>query len=300
MEHYVRTLPLFSQGKVRDTFSIPGHDSLLLMVATDRLSTHNIVHRSLIPGKGMILNALSIFWVKEILRYYPTHLMTYGKKIYDYLPVGVSYPEDLHQRAVIVKKLEIIPIEFIWRCRMIGSLYDNFYSKGKENPYGLFLPLNMRKMDCFNVPIFTPTEKSETDDAVLSSEERMNFSRAVHLTRKVYEAGRMYALKKGVDIIDYKGEVGKNGKGKHYIADEILTPDCCRFVLGSDIKIGDDPKWMDKELFRIHARKVWGTGKKEPIDFPSNVIDKGLERYKNLFEVITGGSLEAFQKMALS
>lgn len=296
MKPYIENLPLFGQGKVRDTFIIPKHEDLLLMVATDRLSTHNIVHNSLIPGKGMILNALSIFWTKAVLGDIPTHLVAYGKNIYRYLPGKITdYPEDLHLRAVVVKKLSILPYEFIWRARMAGSLYD-IYSKGIKNPYGLEFHRPLQKMSLFETPVFTPTDKSETDDPRVALEVRLEHPEATNLTRRVYNRGRNYALKRGIDIIDFKGEVGKDKKGKFYIADEILTGDCCRFVSLSSIKLGEDPEWMDKEPFRIYAKEAWGEGKKVPLDFPPEIVLEGVARYITLFEVILEKSLGAFQK----
>ncbi len=300
MKSYLYGLDLFGQGKVRDTFTIPHFPDLLFIVATDRLSTHNIVHRSLVPGKGMVLNALSIFWAENVLKDIPNHLVVYGMKIYDYLPgERGDYPEDLHLRAVIVKKLDMIPYEFIWRGRLAGSLYGSFYSKEIKNPYEVFIAKGLDKMSLFEPPVFTPTDKSETDDPVSGIKVSNKHPEAVSFTQDVYSEGKKYALERGIEIIDFKAEVGRDREGKLYLADEWLTPDCCRFVRASAIKVGENPKWMDKELFRVYAVNVWDGGEKYPLDFSPNIVAEGTERYRTIFEILAEQSLETFQKKVL-
>lgn len=147
------------QGKVRDTFQVPDRPELLLVVATDRISTHNVVHKSVIPGKGTFLTQMTIFWMTEILGV-PNHLIAWGKDIYKYIPIDIDLPEGIHERAVIVKKLEMIPIEFIFRDFMAGSLWND-YRYGRPNPYGLEIPGGLQLMSRFQGTVFTPTDKSE-------------------------------------------------------------------------------------------------------------------------------------------
>jgi phosphoribosylaminoimidazole-succinocarboxamide synthase len=165
------------QGKTRETWTLPNWPFLLLMVTSQRLSTHNVVHKSLIPLKDQVLTALTIFWLTQVLQKIPHHLVAYGRRIYDYLPKS-DYPADLHLHALITRRLEIILVEFIWRAYLAGSLWKKFYSKLREgmseeemrelDPYGLNLPLGLPYMHRFDTPIFTPTRKSEHDEPTLS------------------------------------------------------------------------------------------------------------------------------------
>ena len=298
---YVAGLPLFNQGKVRDTFKIPGHPNYLLVVATDAISTHNVSHLSLVPGKGQILTALSLFWLNTTLPGTPTHIVGSGMEIFNWLPQNIAYPADLHLRAVVVKKLHMLGYEFIYRARMAGSLWKS-YQAGEPNPYGLTLPEGLQLMSEFEHPIFTPTEKSETDDPISSLLVEVTVPRRVHdLTRSVYHYGRAYALSKGIDIIDCKEEVGMDKQGFVYLADEWLNGDCCRFVRVEDIQVGIEPPWADKEIFRQAAVKQWG-GKKSgpPLEFSPEVIEKGIGAYHSVFEQLTDRSLSQFQKEMLS
>lgn len=294
-------LTLVHRGKVRDTYKLDSRT--LLVVATNRLSTHNIVHESIIPGKGEILTALSVFWTREVLGDYPeieTHLEAAGSDIYQYLPPSVRarFPK-LHHRAVVVRQLEMFPVEFIYRGYLAGSLYDKFYVKGKENPYDIEIPPGLPLMHRFDEVIFTPTDKSETDEPLPAEEVATRFPGAVALAEKVYTLIRAYANQKGIEIVDTKLELGKNGYGETVLADEIVTPDSSRFVELSAIKEGENPPWLDKQLLRDEAEKIWAGGPKRPLAFPSEIVEKSVEKYGKIFSRLTGFTLEEYQRDCL-
>lgn len=292
-------LPLFHQGKVRDTFAVV--DSHLLGVcATDRLSTHNIVHVTKVPDKGAVLTALTVYWHLFALGPYPTHIVAYGSRIYDYLPKGLVYPEDLHRRMLIVAKLKMVPIEFIWRARMAGSLWRD-YQQGRDL-YGLGSRLRsgLRLMDKFEHPIFTPTDKSATDNPLEQAAVTAKYSAAVDLTGNAYTRMRGHLESRGIEMIDTKLEVGYDGAGDVVIADEFGTPDSSRFVTASEIQPGREPTWYDKEFFRKFAEGEWLVRKeKVPLVFPAEIVELGVLRYHELFERVTGQPLHAFQKQYL-
>lgn len=289
----VQGLQCIHQGKVRDTFAIPFQPHLLLVVATDRVSTHNIVHESTIPLKGQALTALTVFWMEQQFKDINTHLFVSGEAIYQYLPAG-TYPPDLHHRAVIVEKLEMIPIEFIFRSRMAGSLWKDSYSKGIQNPYGVDLPSELTLMSSFDMPIFTPTDKSDTDDPLKAEEIVLFYPEAYLLARKVYERGRIFAATKGIEIIDGKFEMGFNREGEVVLADECLTPDSCRFVRADEIVVGKEPSWLDKQHLREEAERIWNGGKKVPLAFSEKVCAETSARYGELVQAFTGFPLEVF------
>lgn len=282
------------QGKVRDTFAVPGRPDLLLLVATDRISTHNIIHRSTIPGKGIALTALSVFWMEKLRKEYliPTHLRDYGTGIYGYFPKG-DCPDDLHRRAIIVGKADVIPIEFIFRERMAGSLWKDFYSKGLPNPYGLILPAGLGLMSPFHAPAFTPTRKSEHDEPVPADETERNYPEASELALTAYDVIHDHAFRKGIEIIDGKEEIGIDRvSGRITLIDECGTPDCCRFIEAGSAVVGEEPRWLDKQFVREEAERAWAGGKKVPLEFTDAVISETSGRYREIVTRLTGVDLD--------
>jgi phosphoribosylaminoimidazole-succinocarboxamide synthase len=292
-------LTLAYQGKTRDTYDIG--DGCLLIVATDRISTHNIVHLSTIPGKGGVLTALTVFWFTEVLDELPNHLVAYGNRIYDYLPGNRSdYPDDLRLRAIVVRKLSIIPVEFIFRGYLAGSLYDKFYAKGIVNPYDVALPDGLTKMSSFNRPVFTPTEKSDTDDPVKAADIVRRHHRATEMAAAAFNETRQYANTRGIEIIDGKFEIGIDRVGQHFIADEVATPDSSRFTLLEKIVEGQDPPWLDKQIARDEAERVWSTVQKQPLLFAPLLVHRMVDTYRQLFAQLTGSKLGDFQNHRLA
>lgn len=296
-------LPLIHQGKTRDTFpAMPGYR---LIVATNRLSTHDVVHKSEVPHKGEVLTALTIFWIKEVLEPagIPHHLAAYGKDVYG----GISgkredYPENLHHRAIVVGELEMIPVEFIVRARLMGSLYKNYYVDSKHlkpNPYGIELSPDLSLMSEFDPPIFTPTDKSETDDPINSLETARRYTQAYSLMVKMFTLARKYLSERGIDLCDSKFEFGFDRNGLVRVGDEIFTPDSSRYSESLKIVLGQEPPWLDKQIARNEAQRIWGKEPKYPLEFSSEIIE-GLSRtYLDIFSRITGMSLGDFQKKFL-
>lgn len=274
-------LECIHQGKVRDTYVIPEYPELLLMVATDRVSTHNIVHLSEVPMKGYALTALTSFWMTTVLEGDRTHLVAHGKVIYDYLPEQV-YPADLHRRAIVVTKLDMLPIEFVFRSRMAGSLWKDYYKKGIQNPYGLDLPPGLELMSPFNKVLFTPTDKSETDEPLDAAKTKVKYEIAAQCALDAYVDGRAFAATKGIEIIDGKFEIGIDPEGYFTIGDECLTPDSCRFVNADGVKVGTEPAWLDKEYLRAEAERMWAGGKKHPLTFSPEAIEETTRRYEEI------------------
>lgn len=292
----VNELECVHQGKVRDTFAIPGMSNLLLVVATDRVSTHNKVHLSEIQYKGQSLTALTVFWMGYVFGNMDTQLEAFGGEIYNYLPKG-DYPADFHLRAIIVKKLEMIPVEFIFRDRMAGSLLKDYYSKGIQNPYGIKLDEGLELMSPFWSAIFTPTDKSETDDPLPAAKVVSMYPDAYNLARSIYCKGREVAARNGIEIIDGKLEIGIDPNTKEVVlADECLTPDSCRFVKAGTIEVGKEPAWMDKQYLREEAECIWAGGEKSPLQFSEEVCSQTSARYLEIFQALTGHSLGDFQK----
>jgi phosphoribosylaminoimidazole-succinocarboxamide synthase len=291
-------LPTLHQGKVRDTSSLPRHPGLRVIDATNRVSTHNVCHTSKIPDKGEILLALSLFWEQKLKMEFgiATHTHAFGPSIYDYIPRN-QVPEDFHQHAIVAYDVEMMPWEFIFRARMLGSLWDDYYSQGLPNPYGLILPPGMRLMEKFPKIIFTPTNKSATDDPVESALVERAEPSAVRSMQGYFEWMRKYALERNIEILDMKCEAGFRN-GRRTIADECGTPDCCRYVDAKSIIIGENPEWLDKQYLREEAMRLWeeAGGVKKPITFSDQAIQETRRRYHEIVERLTGMTLSELQR----
>jgi len=297
----VLCLKLIHQGKTRDTFETRDSETLLI-VATNRLSTHNVIHLSEVPHKGQVLTALTIFWLKELLEKngIKHHLVAYGTDIYKHLPGNLSnYPKYLHNHAIIVKKLKMFPVEFIYRKYMTGSLFKNFYSKGLSNPYGLEIEPGLQQMSEFGIPVFTPTDKSATDEPLNAKATRENYPSASVMSLEVFTLISDYLKKLGLELVDSKFEIGVDNLECVTIADEIATPDSSRFCEISEITLGNEPSWLDKQVARDEAERIWGKGEKHPLEFNSDIIRQLSATYLRIFHRITGMKLQDFQHSVL-
>lgn len=288
-------LELIHQGKTRDTYRA---GDKRLVVASDRLSTHNVVHLSEVPRKGEVLTALTVFWLKQVLEPEGVihHLKACGRKIYDHLPGKPSdYPADLHHRAIVVQDLAMLPVEMIFRNYLAGSLYDKFHAKKLANPYGVVLPADMQLMKPFGLPVFTPTDKSETDDPLNAAAVNAQYPEAVEMARKAFILIGNYLRDRDMELVDSKFELGVDQTKGVVLADEIATPDSSRFTQLSLIKIGENPEWLDKQVARDEAEHIWGKGLKVPLQFDLDVVRHLTQTYHNVFGEITGVLLEEFQ-----
>jgi phosphoribosylaminoimidazole-succinocarboxamide synthase len=183
---------------------------------------------------------------------------------------------------------------------MAGSLWKDFYSKGLSEPYGLELPPGLDLMAPFAETMFTPTDKSETDDPIDALETATHYSDAYFLALQTYEMGREFASTRGIELIDGKFELGTDSDGNLVLGDECLTPDSCRFVLADGITVGQEPAWLDKQYLREAAEAIWAGGPKTPLEFPRTAIDGTVARYEEIARTLIGRPLTAFQADVLS
>lgn len=285
------SLKLLHQGKVRETYEIPGKPDLLLVVASNRISTHNIVHESTVPGKGMVLTALTVHWLtRGPLSAFPHHLVASGRHIWEPLPAELKQSDAwLKTQALVVRKLDMLPIEFIFRSRLTGSL-KKAYDKG-EDPYGLQLPRGLMEMSPFPQGIvFTPTEKSETDPPLVSSSVVGAHPEASLLAMAAYSVMCHVLPQHGIELIDSKIEIGLLN-GIPHLGDELFTPDSSRYVENGNVIVDVSPPWLDKQVARDAAERVWSTGQKNPLVFDDEVIEALTYNYQFLLSRTTGNFL---------
>lgn len=300
-------LKLLGRGKVRDMYELP--DGNLLVVATDGVSIYDFVLNAIVPMKGVILTALTVFWADILEHQYGirTHLIASGAEIDQYLPEDLRNLPDLQSRALVVKRLDIAPVEFIVRGVLTGS------SVGPYNETGMVcghrLPAHLQDGDELPFPLDTPSSKAvEGHDQHLSADQvRVEYPEQTYSALKVFQIMHAYAKLCGIFMADTKFEFGKDGT----LADEFGTPDSSRFWLLDEWEKSrmptagrKAPTALDKQLVR-EAGKLAGINMLDP-EKPEDVakahtwvlsrelIKQTTQTYRYIFWRLTGQTIEDF------
>src|SRR3989344_7293252 len=321
----VRRQPLFgldriSQGKVRDTYAIPRKD-LLLPVATDRVSIFDFVLPAEVSQKGEVLTALNIFWAMQLREYFPQDLIAFGDGIDGYLPDNCRGRTDLWKRAVVVKKLNMLPVEAIVRAYLTGSGWSAYVKTAPNHVVcGHALKPGFKDGDRLPELIFTPTTKAaEGHDEHMNVEDVRNRfgAKMEESSLMLFRLAYNVALKKGIAIADTKLEFGIDPEtGKLVLGDERFTPDSSRFWLFDDWNKSREeersPVSFDKQFVREWGKTV-NVDKLNPLyeehveyvhslTVPSEILARTRQLYRYIFYLLTGMRLEAFQreKMCIS
>ena len=289
----IKNLKKLKTGKVREVFEI---DKDLLIVTTDRISAFDYVLSSLIPYKGVLLNQISLFWFNFLHEKVKNHIV---QSDFEKFPKELAgYEEVLRGRSVIVKKLEILPVECIVRGYITGSAWDEYLKTGKVGDE--ILPSGLKLCSQFPEPIFTPTTKeTEGHDLPLSYSEAVSrFGKEpMEIIRKtsldIYKAAAKYALDKGIIIADTKFEFGFSS-GRIVLADEVLTPDSSRFWFEEDYKAGQSQKSFDKQFLRDYLLSSAWDRNSVPPELPEEIILKTSQRYITAYERIVGRKFNIF------
>src|SRR6201992_2724679 len=232
-------LKLLSSGKGREIYEWDGG---LLMVASDRVSIYDVVMPTPIPDKGKVLNRMSVFWFGLTADIVPNHF------------ISEDVPEEVTERAMRVKRLEMYPVECVVRGYLTGSGWKEYKEGGAV--CGIELPPNLLESDKLPAPIFTAATKAEIGD----HDENVSFDRAAEIlgdralleelrrvSIEVYERGAEQAAKHGILLADTKFEVGKHAGAEGGLRDEVLTPDSSRFWPADSWEPGKTPPSFDKQ-----------------------------------------------------
>jgi len=290
-------LPLFIRGKVRDSYNL---GNLLLIDATDRISTFDIVLPNGIPDKGPVLNQLSAFWFEKTKHLAPNHLIEAIDDVHSldsYLSTEsrFPYPPYLVGRSMIVKKVERIPVEWVVRGYLSGSAWAEYQESGTVS--GLPMAEGLLESQELRRPLFTPTTKAETGhDQPLTMDEVMGLvceAIAEEMKEKslaVYKYARDHARTRGIIIADTKMEFGLDN-GKLILIDELLTPDSSRFWDAGQYKVGQAQPSYDKQPVRDWlVQSGWNKEPPAPMLSPE-VIEATTTRYREAYERLTGRKL---------
>jgi len=274
-------LPLLASGKVREIYDLG--DSLLI-VASDRISTYDVVHPTPIPDKGSVLTGLSTFWFERTEDIVANHLLS----------VTDGVPDEARGRGMVVRKLEMLPVECVVRGYITGSGWKDYQSTGAVS--GIELPAGLRESDRLPEPIFTPTTK-----ASVGHDEAIDFEGAVRLvgdrelaerTRDVslalYESAADHARDRGIILADTKFELGLDERGTLTLGDEVCTPDSSRFWPADEYEPGRGQPSFDKQFVRDWASSTgWDRTPPAP-PIPDDVVERTRAKYIEAYERITG------------
>ncbi len=289
-ESSLKSLKLRHCGKVRDIYDID--DRHMLIVTTDRLSAFDVVLPEPIPGKGAVLTAMSNFWFARTRSLIPNQVSD--------IPLAqvLKDPAERKQvegRAVVVKKLQALPIEAIVRGYLVGSGWKEYKKQGTV--CGIPLPAGLKEADKLPQPLFTPSTKA----AVGQHDENIDFDKAAAIigrelatkvrdaALRIYKECADYALTRGIIIADTKFEFGVDEKGTLTLIDEVLTPDSSRFWPADQYQPGANPPSFDKQYVRDWL-EASGWNKKPPAPkLPAEVREKTAEKYREALKRLTGG-----------
>lgn len=276
-------LPLIHAGKVREMYALPDGD--VLMVATDNISAFDHVLPTPIPGKGVVLTQLSLWWFERLRDLVPDHV------------VSVDVPDAVRGRAVVVEKLDMVPVECVARGYLTGSGWAEY--QRSRTVCGVPLPDGLRDGDKLPAPIFTPAIKArlgEHDENVdLATIARLHGDdlavRLRDLTLEVYARAERIAAGRGIILADTKLEFGRRDDGTLVLADEVLTPDSSRFWDAELWRPGESLPSFDKQYVRDWLAEESGWDRETtPPELPTEVVEATRARYVEAYERLTGRS----------
>jgi len=284
-ESNLRSLPLIARGKVRENYAV-GSDRLL-MVASDRLSAFDVVMREPIPGKGRVLTQMALRWFERLGHVVPNHLTGDDPESV----VAADERDQVRGRAMLVERLQPLPIEAVVRGYLAGSGWKEYQQSGAV--CGVLLPPGLKNASKLPAPIFTPATKAELGD----HDENIDFERAADIVGaelaakvrdiavRLYREAAAFALTRGIVIADTKFEFGLDRAGTLKLMDEVLTPDSSRFWPAASYAEGTNPPSLDKQFVRDWLESVRIDGrpwdKKAPAPtLPAEVIAQTAASYR--------------------
>jgi phosphoribosylaminoimidazole-succinocarboxamide synthase len=280
-------LPLLASGKVREIYDLGDE---LLIVASDRISTYDVVHPTPIPDKGSVLTGLSTFWFERTADILPNHVVS----------VTTGVPAEARGPGMVVRKLTMLPVECVVRGYITGSGWKDYKATGKVS--GHTLPEGLRESDRLPQPLFTPSTKAE-----VGHDEAIDFEGAVDLigdralaervrdvSIALYEYAAEHARANGIILADTKFELGLDANGQLTIGDEMCTPDSSRFWPADEYEPGRGQPSFDKQYVRDWASSTgWDRNPPAP-PIPDDVVAQTRQKYVEAYERVTGEPFSAW------
>ena len=270
-------LPLLASGKVREMYDLGDE---VLMVASDRISTYDVVHPTPIPDKGKVLTGLSAMWFGRTRDIVPNHLLSATEGV----------PPEVRGRALRVRRLRMLPVECVVRGYVTGSGWKDYQATGAI--CGIPLPEGLRESERLPEPIFTPATKAEE-----GHDENIDFERAADLvgdrglmervrdvSLALYSFGAEHARARGIVLADTKFELGLDAAGELTLGDEAMTPDSSRFWPADEYEPGRGQRSFDKQYVRDWAAgSGWDKSPPAPA-LPDEVVEQTRAKYVEAYE----------------
>ncbi|GHT87913.1 phosphoribosylaminoimidazole-succinocarboxamide synthase [Betaproteobacteria bacterium] len=300
-ESSIKSLPLLGRGKVRDIYAIDAER--LLIVTSDRLSAFDVILPEPIPDKGRVLTAMANFWFERLGHIIPNQLTGIDPETV----VATDEREQVKGRALVVKRLQPLPIEAVVRGYLIGSGWKDYQHSGAV--CGITLPAGLKQAARLSQPIFTPASKAEAG----AHDENLSFAEAQRLCAAALGAGvdgaalaeqarqasialyseaATYAAGRGIIIADTKFEFGIDRAGVLHLIDEVLTPDSSRFWPISDYREGISPPSFDKQYVRDYLETLdWNKQAPAPT-LPPDILARTAGKYREAYTRLTGQVLK--------
>jgi phosphoribosylaminoimidazole-succinocarboxamide synthase len=271
--------PHVASGKVREIYDL---EDAYLIIATDRLSAFDVILPDGIPGKGIILTQMSLYWFEETRALIENHLVPNHSEA---LAGVLAEHPDLIPRAMLVRKLNPLPLEAVVRQYLAGSGWKNYLQTGTL--FGLPAPEGLRESAALPAPLFTPTTKaaagdhdlpiSHTESAQLIGSDR--FEQVMDVSLKLFSLGSAAACEAGLILADTKFEFGTDTDGELVLIDEILTPDSSRYWPADSYAPGRAQEAFDKQFVRDYLETLdWDKTAPGP-RLPASTIQQTQSRY---------------------
>ncbi|MBX5461112.1 MAG: phosphoribosylaminoimidazolesuccinocarboxamide synthase [Steroidobacteraceae bacterium] len=284
----LRGLKKLHEGKVRDIYEIDAQR--MLIVTTDRLSAFDVVLPDPIPDKGRVLNQISNFWFERTRHIVPNHLTGQA------LDTVIRDPDELallEGRAVIVRRLQALPLEAVVRGYLIGSGWKDYQRTGAV--CGIALPPGLQLAERLPQPIFTPATKAavgEHDENIPMSQLERTIGGALAAQVQataiaLYNFASEHARQRGIIIADTKFEFGLDEQGRLTLIDEVVTPDSSRFWPADTYRPGVSPPSFDKQFVRDYLETLdWDKRPPAP-KLPPEIIARTSEKYREALDRLT-------------
>jgi phosphoribosylaminoimidazole-succinocarboxamide synthase len=286
----IADLKLIASGKVRDIYDL---GDLLLLVASDRISTYDAVHPNPVPDKGAVLTAISSFWFEQTATIIPNHLVS----------VADGVPAEARGAGMVVKRLEMLPVECIVRGYITGSGWKDYQQTGVVS--GVRLPDGLLESARLPEPIFTPSTKADS-----GHDQAIDFDRAAELLGDrpladqvkqasilLYNHCAEHARRRGIILADTKFEFGLDADGRLTLGDEICTPDSSRFWPADAYEPGHGQPSFDKQYVRDWASSTgWDRNPPAPA-IPAEIVERTREKYIEAYERLTGAAFSDWIKL---
>jgi phosphoribosylaminoimidazole-succinocarboxamide synthase len=281
-------LKRINEGKVRDIYEVDA--GRMLIVTTDRLSAFDVVLPDPIPDKGRVLNEISNFWFGKTGHIIPNHLTGAA------LSSVVKDPAELAMlegRAVIVKRLQALPLEAVVRGYLIGSGWKDYQATGSV--CGVSLPPGLKQAERLPEPLFTPATKAAMGD----HDENISFAQAERLVGAslaaqvrdaalaLYKFAAEHALKRGIIVADTKFEFGVDDAGRLTLIDEVCTPDSSRFWPADTYRAGISPPSFDKQFVRDYLETLDWNKKAPGPKLPPDIVARTSDKYREALTRLT-------------